>query len=158
MKRCFVLCFAAMLTLLCVGCNSKVFYAEYADVDEQGWALADSVVFDVEVTDTNRMYDFLLEVRNNISYPYSNAFFFINTTFPDGSVAHDTLECPLADLSGQWYGKRAGRYVDSRYYFRKNARFPLSGNYRFAITHGLRDSSVVGLCDIGFRIEYSKMK
>jgi gliding motility-associated lipoprotein GldH len=147
-----------MLTLLCVGCNSKVFYAEYADVDEQGWALADSVVFDVEVTDTNRMYDFLLEVRNNISYPYSNAFFFINTTFPDGSVAHDTLECPLADLSGQWYGKRAGRYVDSRYYFRKNARFPLSGNYRFAITHGLRDSSVVGLCDIGFRIEYSKMK
>ena len=158
MKRCFVLCFAAMLTLLCIGCNSKVFYAEYADVDEQGWALADSVVFDVEVTDTNRVYDFLLEVRNNISYPYSNAFFFINTTFPDGSVAHDTLECPLADLSGQWYGKRAGRYVDSRYYFRKNARFPLSGNYRFAITHGLRDSSVVGLCDIGFRIEYSKMK
>ena len=147
-----------MTLLLLTSCSGKVYYSEYVDVDEHGWSPADSAVFEVEVTDTIRLFDFLIEVRNNISYPYSNTFLFINTTFPDGSVAHDTMECPLADPSGQWYGKRAGRYVDSRYYFRRNARFPNKGNYRFAITNGMRDSAIEGMRHVGFRVEYSNLK
>ena len=85
-------------------------------------------------------------------------FLFINTTFPDGSVAYDTMEYPLADPAGKWYGKRTGRYVDTRYYFRRNARFPMAGIYHFAITNGMRDSAICGLKNIGFRVEYSNTK
>ena len=41
--------------------------------------------------------------------------------------------------------------------FRRNVRFPMQGNYHFAITNGMRDSAIVGLSHIGFRIEYSNM-
>ncbi|MBP3763368.1 MAG: gliding motility lipoprotein GldH [Bacteroidales bacterium] len=149
------------LALICLvaavaSCRSDVFYSEYAAVDQHGWRPEDSVCFNVDVDDTVQVYNFLVDIRNHITYPYSNAFLFIGTTFPDGSVARDTMELPLADPTGEWYGKRTGRYVESRYYFRRNARFPMQGTYRFAVTNGLRDSAIVGLSDIGLRIEYSK--
>ncbi|MGX8712769.1 MAG: gliding motility lipoprotein GldH [bacterium] len=149
--------FLVLAAALMTACDGNVFYSEYSDVDADGWLPTDSVCFDVDVEDTSVVFDFLVEVRNSVSYPYSNTFLFIGTTFPDGSVARDTLECPLAAPTGEWYGKRSGRYVDSRYYFRRNARFPMSGSYRFAITNGMRDSAICGMEHIGFRIEYSQM-
>lgn len=147
---------AGAIAALMGACDSKAFYDESRAVDEHGWDMADSVAFDVAVTDTASTFNFLIEVRNSVSYPYANTFFFIRTTFPDGTVAQDTLEYPLADASGRWLGKRTGRYVDTRYYFRRNARFPMQGDYRFAVTHGMRDSAINGLKDIGFRIEYNR--
>ena len=148
----FSFCF---LVFTLASCDGSVYYADYADVNEDGWLPADSACFDVEVKDTGLIFNFLVEVRNNVSYPYSNTFLFINTTFPDGSMARDTMEYPLADPSGQWLGKRSGRYVDTRYFFRRNARFPMPGNYHFAITNGMRDSAISGIKDIGLRVEYS---
>lgn len=150
-----------MATVLCAlfaACSGSVFYERQQTVDEHGWLPTQSACFDVEVPDTTTVYNFLLAVRNNITYPYANTFFFLTTTFPDGSVARDTLEFPLADATGRWLGKRTGRYVDTRFYFRRNARFPMSGTYRFAVANGMRDSAISGIRDIGLRIEYSNMK
>ena len=41
--------------------------------------------------------------------------------------------------------------------FPSDLRFPMQGNYHFAITNGMRDSAIVGLSHIGLRIEYSNM-
>ena len=145
-------------TAICLqGCDKNVFYAEERDVDETGWNMAKPLAFDVNIQDTLQVYDFFIDVRNSVHYTKANVFFFINTTFPDGSMALDTMEYPLADPSGQWLGKRSGRYVDTRYYFRRNARFPMQGNYHFAITNGMRDSAITGLEHIDLRIEYSTM-
>ena len=149
----------ALVLLACLSsCNRNVFYAEDRSVDEHGWLPTEDVVFDVEVPDTVTIYNFLMEVRNSVSYPYSNTFLFVTTTFPDGSLSRDTLEFPLADPSGRWMGKRTGRYVDTRYFFRRNARFPMEGRYRFAVTYDMRVSAVAGRKNIGLRIEYSNMK
>ena len=156
MKRICTYLACILAATIMASCDNTVFYDESRTVDEHGWMPADSVAFDVSVSDTQRTFNFLVEVRNSISYPYSNTFFFLHTTFPDGSVSQDTLEFPLADPTGRWLGKRTGRYVDTRFYFRRNARFPMEGTYRFAITNGMRDSAIAGLRDVGFRIEYNK--
>lgn len=156
MKKIVILLTAA---LLLSACDGNVYYDQSQAVDEYGWQPADKVAFDVNVDDTIHLFNFLIAVRNSITYPYSNTFLFINTTFPDGSVAYDTLECPLADPSGRWYGKRTGRYVDSRYRLRGgSARFPMKGTYHFEVANGMRDSAIAGLKDIGLRIEYCKTK
>lgn len=153
----YTACMLAAMAL--AACDGNVYYDESRSVDEHGWAPQDSVCFDVEVDDTTHLFNFLVEVRNSVTYPYSNTFLFIGTTFPDGSVARDTLECPLADATGRWLGKRTGRYVDARYRLRGgSARFPMTGTYHFAITNGMRDSAISGLKDIGFRVEYSRTK
>lgn len=148
----FGLAFATVLMLI-AGCDRRVYYSSEADVDEKGWNIADPVSFDVEIEDTLDVYNFYIDLRNNTHFATANAFLFITTTFPDGSYAYDTMECPLADVEGHWYGKRTGRYIDNRYYFRKHVIFPLSGNYHFEIAHGMRDTNVVGLKSVGMRIE-----
>ena len=158
MKR-LVLIAIALLPLILASCDGNVYFDQSRTVDEHGWLPADSVIFDVPIDDTACMFRCLVEVRNTISYPYSNTFLFISTTFPDGSVAHDTLECPLADAEGRWLGKHTGRYVDTRFSLRRGTfRFPMEGTYRFAITNGMRDSAISGLHDIGLRLEYVKTK
>ncbi|MBP5340985.1 MAG: gliding motility lipoprotein GldH [Bacteroidales bacterium] len=156
MKRICTYIACLVAAILMSACDNRGFYDENRAVDEHGWAPADSVAFDVPVSDTLSTFNFLVEVRNSVSYPYSNTFFFLRTTFPDGSMSQDTLEFPLADPTGRWLGKRTGRYVDTRFYFRRNARFPMEGTYRFSITNGMRDSAITGLRDVGFRIEYNK--
>ena len=154
MKRRFTI--VALLPLLLVmlqGCDKHVYFTDEHDVDETGWNMADAAVFDVDVDDTLQVFDFYIDVRNSVHFPKANVFFFINTTFPDGSVAYDTLECPLADVEGHWYGRRTGRYVDSRYVFRRHVIFPRTGLYRFEILHGMRDTNVVGMKSVGLRIE-----
>lgn len=153
MKIYRILILTSLLLLCLTGCDKKVFYAEEKSLDERGWNKDESAAFEVEVDDSTQVYNFFIDLRNSVNYTKANAFLFINTTFPDGSVAYDTLECPLAGNDGRWYGKVTGRYVDNRYYFRKHVIFPNRGTYRFEILHGMRDTNVVGLKSVGLRIE-----
>lgn len=148
--------FLVLVSAFCGGCNRNVFYSDSMRVDENGWNLNDKLDFEVEVKDTTKMYSFFIDVRNSYNYPYSNTFLFITTTFPDGSIAKDTMECPLADVDGRWYGKQTGHYVDNRYRFRnENIIFPMKGTYKFQVSHAMRDTNVVGLKNVGLRIEYA---
>lgn len=152
MKK-YLLILVACMAMILQSCDKHVYYAVERDVDETSWNMDQWLKYDVEVDDTMQIFDFYIDVRNSVRYPKANTFFFINTTFPDGSVAYDTLECPLADVQGNWYGKRTGRYVDSRFVFRRHVIFPRSGNYHFEIGHGMRDTNVVGIKSVGLRIE-----
>lgn len=147
--------FAAVLSLL-TACDPSVFYSNNHRVDEEGWNMNNKLCYDIDVTDTARLYTFYVDLRISSDYPYSNSFFFIDATFPDGGVATDTLECPLADVDGRWYGHRSGHYIDNRYAFRKNIIFPSKGHYHFEIAHAMRDTNVVGIKSVGLRIEYAK--
>lgn len=142
-------------------CGGKVFYSSEQVVDEHCWPMHKVLNYDVEVVDTAQLYNFFVDLRLTEDYPYANTFLFIGTTFPDGSVAMDTLECPVAAPDGRWLGKRSGRYIDNRYYFHKTLRFPMQGTYRFGIEQALRDSCATGFKAVGFRIEQadiSKLK
>ena len=137
------------MAVLFAACDRDLYYATQRDVDETGWNLAQTLPFDVVIEDTTQLYDVFIDLRVNVGYDKANAFLFVNTAFPDGSVAYDTLECPLADPEGRWYGRRTGRYVDNRYYLRHNVFFPHPGTYRFDITHGMRDTNVCGISSVG---------
>ena len=146
-----VLIFATMLT----SCDSSVYYSDNKAIDNATWNIYDTIMFDVNVKseDISEAYNFLIDLRNTKNYPYSNAFLFIKTIFPDGGFALDTMECPLTEPSGRWYGKVSSNHVDNRFYLRKNTIFPQNGIYRFEIFHGLRDTNVEGIKSIGLRIE-----
>ena len=102
------------------------------------------------------------EATDSSAYRFNQSIFFDKRMYAEdieGSIAHATLECPLAAASGRWYGKRTGRYVDSRDRLRGgSARFPMKGNYRFEVGNGMRDSAISGLKDISLRIEYRTTK
>lgn len=134
-------------------CDRNLYYSDNQSVNESGWGLDTPLEYEVEITDTMQYFDIFIDLRNSVDYGFANTFLFITTTFPDSTFAKDTLECPLADETGRWYGKSSGRYVDNRYYFRRKVRFPQMGTYRFSIIHGMRSEKLEGLKDVGLRFE-----
>lgn len=154
MTRATLTIMAVALCLL-TACNSNVYYSEHIDVDEEGWNMFDTKHFNVDVDDSMHLFNFFVDLRNTNDYPYSKTFLFIKTTFPDGGIAMDTMECPLADPAGQWYGKSSGRYIDNRYFLRKSVIFPRKGKYTFSITQATRDTNLMGIKDVGIVIEYA---
>ncbi|MFM1874372.1 MAG: hypothetical protein RL266_109 [Bacteroidota bacterium] len=149
----YVLLIGLLLTL--VGC-AEVMFQETQKVPNKIWEVGNTFSFDVEVVDTMISYDFYIDLRNGSDYPYANIFMFVNTTFPSGKTARDTVECILADKTGRWLGTGLGDIMDNHILFKQNVRFPNSGTYRFEFEQGMRTENLQGVLDVGIAIEKHK--
>ena len=116
------------------------------------WKNTQTLDFEFEIQDTLTPYSFFINVRNTINYDYSNIYFFINTTFPDGKISRDTVECILANVRGKWLGKGMGNLKESSHLIRKKLYFPSSGMYKMQIEHAMRNNSIDGIEDVGIKI------
>lgn len=146
----------AVVLLMLVGCHKSPYYVDSCRVEENGWDFANPCCFDVEIGDTAVPYQFYVDLRTTTEFSYSNMLLYVSTTFPDGSRSIDTLSLPITAPDGRWYGRRSGRYYDNRYHFRDAqpiVRFPQEGKYRFVVTHAMRDTLLVGIRDVGLRLD-----
>ncbi|NLO03116.1 MAG: gliding motility lipoprotein GldH [Bacteroidales bacterium] len=138
-------------------CDSTRVYDEYKQVTRSEWHKDSLVVFEVPVNDTVLNYNLFLNIRNEVNYPYSNLWLFVEIVQPDGMAVKDTFELILADPSGKWLGKGLSGIRSRRAIYRRNVFFPLSGNYLIKIRHGMRPEMLKGIHDVGVRIERASM-
>ena len=132
--------------------NNRVFEA-YKEIPESNWNKDSLVTFDIPVTDTIQNHNLYLNVRNDISYNFSNLWLFIEINEPGGTAVTDTLEVLLADQSGRWLGDGFGGIKNQQIAYKGNVFFPASGEYKIVIQHGMREEPLKGITDIGFRVE-----
>ena len=145
---------------LLFSCNKNVVYSKYERIDENtGWAAKKLIDFEAELTDSNQLCDVYINVRNAESYPYRNLFMFLHTTYPNGQISIDTIECVLADEQGHWLGKGMGDLYDNSILFKKNARFKQAGKYKFSFEQTMRYGNkneidpLYLIMDVGISIE-----
>ena len=146
--------FAMTLSLLLfflIGCNSSDF-DERKVIPEAKWAAENRIPFDVTINDSLN-YSFGMTLRHMENYRYSNLYVFLHTTFPNGNVTHDTIQCLLATPEGRWIGKDSGSMRDLRITLDPCLRFPLQGTYHFEIEQAMREPVLKGISDIGLFIE-----
>jgi gliding motility-associated lipoprotein GldH len=147
-----------MIVLICivglimVSCKSSALYDDNKSLEGNVWKADNILRFEVGLQDTASICKFYLNVRNTTTYRYSNLFLFINTTFPDGKEARDTVECLLADVSGKWLGKGISNVRDNQILLRRGIRFPQQGMYIFEIEQAMREDELQGIMDVGLRI------
>lgn len=139
-------------TLLSCG-NKNVIFDESVVLPNSTWNYKDFPYFEVNVEDTLSDYAFYLNIRHLENYRYSNFYMFLHTTFPDGNMTHDTIECILAYPDGQWIGKGSGSMRNSKILLNNNLHFPIKGIYHFEIEQAMRDTTLDGITDIGLRFE-----
>ena len=146
-----------ILTLLIIlflgSCDSKRFFEENKSIEKKTWNSSNKFRFNVLINGTGSTYSFFINVRNTGDYPFRNIFLFLQTTFPDGHIARDTIECTLADNEGRWLGSGISDVKFNRLLFQKGVRFPQKGNYIFELEQGMRIRDLKGISDIGIRLE-----
>ena len=134
-------------------CIKGSLYEGNQDVDPQGWSINDSVEFSVEINDTLTPMNFLFTMRHNADYEYSNIYFFVNTLYPNNHYSRDTIEILLAGKDGKWYGKGFGKLKEVQVMLKKGIVFPMKGMYRFSFVQAMRVETIIGVEDLGIRIE-----
>ena len=140
------------IMIISFSCNTDCIYEKNKKVNVSAWNMSEIVKFDVSISDTISKNDFFINIRNSTEYSFSNIFFFITTTFPDGGTTRDTIECFLADINGKWLGKGLGKFKDNRILFKRNMSFPSKGIYSFEFEQAMRVENIKGIDEIGIRI------
>ena len=142
-----------LFAILLFSCDRNRIFEENYAVDKGIWNNQNKIRFNVPITDTLIRYNVYLNVRNSMNYPYSNLYMFMDTYFPDGKIARDTIDCTLADYDGRWLGSGVGSVKFSRFLFQKGVRFHQKGKYRFELQQAMRVNDLTGIHDLGIRIE-----
>ena len=140
-----------VLMALLASCGSNFIINESQSVN-QPWEINQSIDFEFHIQDSLSPYSFYINLRNDVDYNYSNIYFFIETTFPNGKSSRDTLECILADVRGKWLGKGMGSIKESSHLIRENLFFPMTGLYKMQIEQAMRDEALNGIKDVGIKI------
>jgi gliding motility-associated lipoprotein GldH len=151
MKNRFLL--AILISLLTVACSNNDVFFQYKAVAPTGWNKDSLYTFDVKITDTVSAYNVYVNIRNRGEYPYQNLWLFLDKTSPDKIQMKDSVECYLADQRGKWLGSGIGSVMEMPILYQQNARFKKAGIYHYKIVHGMRDSVLIGINDIGMRFE-----
>jgi len=142
----------ALLSLILYSCSTDTVYNENVMLPSKGWDKNQPIVFNVSISDSINNYKFGLNIRNTISYRYSNLYLFLITEFPNGNISRDTLECILANNEGKWLGKGWGDIKENNIVLKSGLRFPLTGEYKFHIQQAMRVDTLAGINDIGLSI------
>ena len=147
-----------IISLFAVACTSNDVYFQYKSITTKGWSKDSIYSFDIPISDTIALYNVYVNIRNRGEYPYQNLWLFLSKTTPDKIQSKDSIECYLADQRGKWLGSGIGSIMEMPVLYQQNVRFKSKGTYHYKIVHGMRDSILTGINDIGMRVEKIGMK
>ncbi len=113
--------------------------------------------FDFSVNDAQALKNIIFVVRNNDEYPYSNIRFIVDfTDLSTKKIETDTLNYILAKPNGEWIGRGFGDTKETLFQYKMNYRFKNVGKYRIGIKQAMRKDALVGIEDVGVKIENTK--
>lgn len=138
--------------VLLAGCRDDYFYSQTYDFENYRWSAEDVKEFTFNVSDTSKSYLWFVDVRHTADFEYANFYVFPKRMAPNGKIYTDTLNIPLANPAGVWYGNGLGDLVDNRVLWKKDVKFPQVGKYVFQFEQGSREKNLEGIVNIGFSI------
>lgn len=145
--------FCLIVICLTTACNNHTVYHSYQALSADGWNKSDTLLFQIPITDSITTFRLFAEVRNRSDYPYRNLHLFINQNLLDSTVwSTDTVTINIADSTGRWEGNGWGSIYQSETFI-KSVRTLHPGNFTLKIGHGMKDENLIGINDIGIRIE-----
>ena len=144
---------AFIIASLLVSCSGNDIYFQYHEVAAEGWNMDSTFIYDVNVADSSASYNVYINVRNRGEYPHQNLWLFVKKISQDSVVVTDTINFYLADQRGKWLGSGIGSVFEMPVLYQQGVRYPTAGKYRYELSQGMRDSILIGINDVGLRIE-----
>jgi len=136
-----------LLTIFCISCRNDIVYSRFNAIPSKEWHMDSAQCFDYRIVDQTLDYRLIVTVRHTERYPYQNMWLFLGD-----SLHTDTIEFYLADDRGQWLGDKHSGLIEMPVLYEEHYHFPDTGIYSLSVRHGMRDSILNGIIDIGLEI------
>jgi gliding motility-associated lipoprotein GldH len=152
-KRKISLLIAGMLlAVITLSCDRSTLFSGNYHLEDKQWSMYDPARYAFPVEDTLSTYNIALSVRTSTDYPYRNLYLFVVTAFPSGTTVTDTIHATVADEKGKWMGRGAGDLRELTIPYKSNVYFPEKGEYHIRVVHGMRDTVLKGVYDMGIKV------
>ena len=138
---------ALLVMFAFTSCRNDIVYSRFCPIASGEWAVDSVAHFDYTISDKEAGYQVLVYVRHTERYPYQNMWLFL-----DSGMQRDTIEFYLADDRGQWLGDKHHGFIEMPVLIEQNYHFPDTGAYYMTIQHGMRDSVLRGVTDVGVEV------
>ena len=138
-----------MAVVMAMGCGQGPVALDAVELDPEAWFASDTVKMNFTVDHPEHRHDLQFGLRHDERYPFSNLYLFVRLNYPNGKTLTDTLECPLASPSGEWYGD-GSRWIDHRIGYKRGVAFPLAGEYSLEVVHAMRMDPLPGMAELRF--------
>ena len=142
---------ATAVTILCAlcfsSCGKNIVYSQFSPISSGKWHVDSVARFDFPIADSTATYRMIVYVRHTERYPYQNMWIFAGD-----SLHRDTIEFYLADDRGHWLGEHHNGFIEMPVLLEAEKRFAHTGTGYMEIQHGMRDTLLRGVTDIGLEI------
>src|SRR3970040_2037020 len=149
--------FILLTVILLYSCDKKRVFDEYKTVGS-GCHKDSVITFDLPILDSTKRYNFVINLRDNNNYQYSNLFLIVSMEKPNGYTKVDTLEYQMASPDGTLLGDGFTDIKESKLFYKENVKF--RGKYKVHIKQAVRETAKIpgvtlleGITDVGLRIE-----
>ncbi len=153
-KNHFIL-LVVIFSISLISCNKNRIFEKNEKMKNRIWEMEKTVSFEFPIDDIHYSFDFYLNLRNSILYPYQNIY--LNYSLMDtlGNIYKtDLVNVRLFDSkTGEPLGSGLGDIFDHQYQLIDNYKFNNPGVYQFKINHYMRPDSLLEIMSVGIRIE-----
>lgn len=143
----FTICLVIGCICFQTSCRHDIVYSHFTPIASEKWHTDSVVHLDYTISDKECSYRVVVYVRHTERYPYQNMWLFLNN-----GMQSDTIEFYLADDRGKWLGDKHHGFIEMPVLIEENYHFSDTGTYYMEIQHGMRDSLLRGVSDVGMEI------
>lgn len=138
---------------LTLGCGPDFVIEERHKISPEGWSYADTVGFNFDIRDTNRVFNLFLEVDHQQAFSFQNLYVKVHTIFPSGRRSEQVLSLELADKMGLWQGRCDSENCTLRIPIQEEIFFNEPGKYALSLEQFMRESPLPGLNSFTLLVE-----
>ncbi|MCD8202488.1 MAG: gliding motility lipoprotein GldH, partial [Prevotella sp.] len=107
----FIICVAFAMMTITVSCDEDTVYDSYVATSVMGWEKNEVLTFDVPHAERSGTYNIGIGLRTTEAFPFTSLSLVVEQTIlPAKKTLTDTLDCVLADESGNILGKGVNCY------------------------------------------------
>lgn len=140
------------------GCSEPFAYKAEHAFPQGKWAYADTVDFNVPVSDTSHLYNLYIEFNHVDTFPNQNIYLKLYTRFPSGKRVNRIRSFDLFDVEGKATGKCSGDECSTRLLLQDNLYFNQLGDHLITLEQFTRSNPVGGIRSVGILLEKTDKK
>ncbi len=143
--------FFFILFSIFLSCNN-FFYENKIEFDDNEWNKDEQLNCEFEIIQTEASYDIYINFACKEEYKTNNIWLFVEVISPSGNIQKDTIEYYITDNVGKWFGKKRSNFIENKFLYKQNIKFPEKGLYIFTLQHGMRKKDTPLAVSIGLTI------
>lgn len=137
-------------------CDDKPITDVFYPVAGKAWAYTDIKTVEVNITDTSSLCDVYLNLRHAGNYEWQNLYLRVKVVSPSSDSSLSRVSFQLTAADGKWLGSGLGDIVEYQVPFKEGIQFKELGTYRFELEQHMRVNPLLGIHDVGLRVEKAK--